>query len=102
MRQQGVRKLICIFLFASEIKRFYDFSDSTLVLPKHYGEALVLYSHLRTKPKVTYNNTLTETNYKDFVEFSEKYKDRLTRANAVRQHYGDTYWWFYYYGKVCK
>lgn len=89
-------------LFASEIKRFYDFSDSTLVLPKHYGEALVLYSHLRTKPKVTYNNTLTETNYKDFVEFSEKHKDRLTRANAVRQHYGDTYWWFYYYGKVCK
>lgn len=87
-------------IFASEIKRFYDFSDSTLTLPKHYSEALVLYSHLRTKPVVYYSNNITENNYKDFVEYSEKQTDAKSRTNAIRQHYGDTYWSYYYYGKI--
>ncbi len=87
-----------IDLFADEIRRFYDFSSPGLALPKHYSEALVLYSHLRTKPAVTYNDTITETNYKDFIELGKKYTDKGVRKNVLRRQYGDTYWWFFYYG----
>lgn len=86
-------------MFAAEIKRFYDFPDSSLVLPKHYREAMVLYSRMRTKPVVSIKDNITETNYDEFNALRESHKNVIVGTNAVRRQYGDTYWWYFYYVK---
>ena len=83
-------------LFAINVFRYYPNNNE---LPKHYREALTLYMHQRTNPVVVYSNNLMETDYQDFQDLENKYKNRAERINALRSVYGNTYWFYYNYGE---
>lgn len=65
-------------------------------LPKHYREALVLYNHLRTEPKIDFSKPELETDFSDFEALRKKNADKVLNDNALRQAYGTTYWYYYY------
>lgn len=67
-------------------------------LPKHYQEALILYQSLYTQPSIIYRNVETETNYSDFLDVINHYSNKQMRSNYTRRLYGNTYWWYYYFG----
>lgn len=83
--------------FAANVFRYYPNNNE---LPKHYREALTLYMHMRSNPIVSYRNNLMETDYQDFQDLEGKYKNRTERKNALRNVYGNTYWFYYAYGDV--
>ena len=85
-----------IDVFAANVFRYYPNNNE---LPKHYREALTLYMHQRTNPVVVYSNNLMETDYQDFQDLENKYKNRTERINALRSVYGNTYWYYYNYGE---
>lgn len=81
--------------FARELKGKYNIASPTL--PKYYREALTLYTHLRSQPVIVYHNEVLDADYADFQALERQYKDRDERASFVRDTYGDTYWWYYFY-----
>lgn len=68
-------------------------------LPKHYKEALMLYTHRRLHPKVVYKNAVMEADFQDFQTLERKYSNAMERNAALRDTYGNTYWYYYLYGK---
>lgn len=83
--------------FARNIGRFYPLNGKQL--PKHYREALTLYTHLRSNPLVDYHNSLMDTDFQDYQDMSRKFSDKTLRQNNLRLTYGNTYWYYYQYGK---
>lgn len=66
-------------------------------LPKHYREALVLYTHLFSQRQLMYANSAAETDYKEFQKLMRsKHKTVDEHANALKSAYFGTYWWYYY------
>ncbi len=65
-------------------------------LPKHYSEALILYNHLTSQPKVSFKNNVLDTDYEDFQSLKSKYTHPMLRNNCLRDVYGNTYWYYYY------
>ena len=95
--------LLCAYLmdrnldgFAKNIGRYYTVSDSAS-LPKHYREALLLYGHLRSNPAVVYTNSIVEADYQDFRKLEKSIADSRERRTAMRDTYGNTYWYYYEY-----
>ena len=68
-------------------------------LPKHYREALILYTHLRSNPVIIYKDDVLDADFKDFQELDKKFSDKNMQRNAVRQVYGNTYWYYYFFQK---
>lgn len=93
--------LLCAYLLDADLDGFvatlpiYYKVDS--LLPKHYREALTLYNHLRNQPKVTYKEAVLEADYEDFTKLRRTYSDVRQRYSAVRDSYGKTYWFYYFY-----
>ena len=66
-------------------------------LPKHYREALVLYTHLSSQRELMYANSAAETDYKEFQKLMRsKRKTQAEHDNALKTAYFGTYWWYYY------
>lgn len=82
--------------FASEIERYYTINDS---LPRHYREALTLYTHLRSHPVVVYHQTVMDVDYSNLRELEKKYPQLTERKGKVEEQYRNTYWYYYEYGK---
>ena len=80
--------------FARLLPQFYDTNGH---LPRHYREALTLYTHLRSNPSVTYHDDVTATDFKDLQALEKQYADWQERKLAVFDHYSGTYWWYYEY-----
>lgn len=78
--------------FAQNIGKYYHINDS---LPKHYREALTLYTHLRSYPKVIYQNSVMDADFNDLMDMQKKYPERRSRMTAIRDTYGNTYWCYY-------
>ena len=87
--------------FVHWLQRFYDVSLAERMgnLPRHYREALVLYKAISVTPAVIFHSNQTETDFHDFKEQARQYPDTRIRRNMLRSVYGDTYWWYYWYGK---
>jgi len=79
--------------FAKALPNAYTINDS---LPKHYREALCLYTHLREHPAVAFQDSILEIDYEDFVKLQRKYPDATVRRNKLRATYRDSYWYYYY------
>lgn len=84
--------------FVAEVQKKYSLNDS-VALPKHYQEALILYTHHRAHPKVVYRNTVMEADFQDFQALECKYANPVQRNSALRDTYGNTYWYYYQYGQ---
>lgn len=80
--------------FASEIGRYYTINDS---LPRHYREALMLYTHTKTRPVVVYHQTVMDEDYNNLVALERKYPLASERKGKVEEQYRGTYWYYYRY-----
>jgi len=67
-------------------------------LPKHYCEALMLYTHRRSHPKIVYRNAVMEADFRDFQAMERKYSNLMERKTALYETYGNTYWYYFLYG----
>ena len=82
--------------FAKEICRYYTINDS---LPKHYREALTLYTHLRSHPVIVYHNSVMDEDYENLSQLERQYPHKTERKVKVEEHYRGTYWYYYRYDK---
>ena len=87
--------------FVTRLQRYYTVGDSldTNHLPKHYREALTLYSHSRHHPVLVYHNPVMEEDYRNLQELERQYPDATERQGKVEDLYGDTYWYYFKYPK---
>lgn len=84
-------------------------SDKPERIPTTYREALYLYSRLTSQPLVTYNDATTAANYRDFVDYRQKVRQQYpyeregakdAERNLMRNMYGSTYWFYYFYERA--
>ena len=80
--------------FAKEIGKYYQLNDS---LPKHYREAMVLYTHLRARPVAVYQNTVLDEDYANFRDLRKQYPNKMEQKGKVMDQYFGTYWYYYFY-----
>lgn len=80
--------------FAQEISHYYPLNAQ---LPKHYREALTLYTHSRSNPSVVYRVPEVEENYANYQELKKQYRDPMEQKTRVSEEYRGTYWYFYDY-----
>lgn len=82
--------------FADKVYEFYNVSDE---LPKHYKEALVLYSYIVPEYSLAFNADDMSASLKSMIE-TVKHKGRASVFSAQLQaEYGNTYWWYFLYGE---
>ncbi len=79
--------------FVATLPRYYDPERE---LPKHYCEALTLYTHQKANPTMVYHNSVMDADYEDFQAMRRKHKNPSLRDGALRQTYGKSYWYYYY------
>ncbi len=82
--------------FVREVTKHYDVTKATL--PKHYAEALMLYTHRRTHPLLVYHNTVMEADFQDYQTLEHKFADPGMNCSALRDTYGNTYWYYFQFG----
>lgn len=82
--------------FVRELLRHYTPGKDTL--PTHYKEALLLYCHRRRQPIVEYRDNVMEADLADFQTLEDKHTQAAERQAALRDTYGNTYWYYYLYG----
>lgn len=85
--------------FAADITEYYSLADSTAELPRHYREALVLYTHLRAHPRLVYHDTVMDEDYEDLQQLEAQYPELSARKNQVRERYHNSYWYYYEYSR---
>ena len=85
--------------FARLLRQRYAKSDTldALDLPRHYREAMTLYTHLRANPVATYRNSVMEEDWQNLQELEARYPDPVERKGKVEESYRDTYWYYYEY-----
>lgn len=84
--------------FVDNIGKYYTVNDST-PLPKHYREALLLYTHRHSNPLLVYKNNIMEADFQDYQKLEADTKNALERQVKLRDTFGNTYWYYYQYGK---
>ena len=100
------------YYFASLLldKKLREFKDALFgrygktidKLPKHYREALMLYEYVADSTDVvsfSVNDDAMRKRMEDFRAEEAKHADPVVRGNYIRRYYGDTYWWYFLYGK---
>ena len=85
--------------FAKALVAYYSKGDTLLIdnLPKHYREAMTLYTRLRSKPIVVYHNAVMDEDWKNLQELEAQYSDPSERKGRVEEQYRGTYWYYYEY-----
>lgn len=85
--------------FVCLLRRYYSEGDTLDIdrLPKHYREAMTLYTHLRSKPVLVYHNSVMDEDWKNLQELETEYPDLTERKGKVEEHYRGTYWYYYEY-----
>lgn len=102
LNKAAVDYMLCSFLldkdldsFVDNVGKYYTINDS---LPKHYKEALLLYTHLHSTPRLVYANDVMNADYQDYQKMESSFGDARERKNELRGTYGNTYWFYYQYG----
>lgn len=85
--------------FVCALRQHYGECDTLDIdhLPKHYREAMTLYTHLRSKPIIVYHNSVMDEDWKNLQELEAKYPDPTERKGKVEEHYRGTYWYYFEY-----
>lgn len=85
--------------FVKMLVGYYSTQDTlkTDLLPKHYREAMTLYTHLRSHPVVIYHNSVMDEDWKNLQELEAQYPDLTERKGKVEEQYRGTYWYYYEY-----
>ena len=85
--------------FVCQLRRYYSEGDTLDIdrLPRHYREAMTLYTHLRSRPVAVYYNSVMDEDWKNLQEVEAQYPDLTERKGRVEEQYHDTYWYYYEY-----
>ena len=85
--------------FTKALVDYYSDQDTLQMdsLPKHYREALTLYTRLRSKPIVVYHNAVMDEDWRNMQELEAQYADFSERKGKVEEQYRGTYWYYYKY-----
>ena len=85
--------------FVLALRQHYAEGDTLNIdrLPKHYREAMTLYTHLRSKPVMVYRNSVMDEDWKNLQELEAAYPDPSERKGKVEEHYRGTYWYYFEY-----
>lgn len=85
--------------FACQLSHYYAHGDSLNIdtLPRHYREAMTLYTHLRSHPVLIYQNPVMEEDWNNLQELERLYVDPTERKGKVEEQYRGTYWYYYEY-----
>jgi hypothetical protein len=85
--------------FVRMLVSYYSTQDTLKadLLPKHYREAMTLYTHLRSKPVAVYHNAVMDEDWKNLQELEAQYADPSERKGKVEDQYRGTYWYYYEY-----
>ena len=83
--------------FKQALETFYDEDKS---LPRHYQEALILLQDKEGKDSnsTQIKDSLIINKYDDFKALQQSYKEEQLKNNYTRRKFGDTYWWYFWYG----
>ncbi len=79
--------------FAQLLPNSYTINSS---LPRHFKEAIVLYTHLRNHPTVVFDDAQMEEDWKNFQELKTAVAKRQERTDQLFECYGTSYWYYYY------
>ena len=82
--------------FARNITKYYEVNDS-VQLPKHYKEALILYTHSHSNHCIVYHDNVLDADFEDMQKLEKSITDARERQTALRDTYGNTYWYYYMY-----
>lgn len=97
--------LLCAGLLDCDLDAFAQtlptYRNIKAPLPKHYREALTLYTHMRNNPLVVFKDSIMEADYEGFQAIRRNHADERTRHTLLKDNYGKTYW-FYYYTRMDK
>ncbi len=85
--------------FAQAALRYFPGEVRQGRLPRYYSQAFVLYKRSTASPLAPYRDNNTEANFQDYSDMGDTIPNLRTRANLLRRSYGETYWWWYSYGK---
>ena len=83
--------------FVALLPTYYHINDS---LPRHYREALTLYTHQRAHPALVYHHPVMDEDWRNLQELTRRYKARAERRQKVFDRYRDTYWYYYFYERA--
>lgn len=78
--------------FVLTLPRYYDIRKP---LPKAYREALVIYNHLRKKPRIIYKEAVMDADYDDFKKAFYSSSNGWARRANVKGNFGKSYWYYY-------
>ena len=87
-------------------KRLIEFKDEVLLrygtealdtLPKHYREALMLYTDIVEAPEFEIDDATMRAKLDKLRAEEAKHSDAFIRGNYVRRNFGRTYWWYFLY-----
>lgn len=71
---------------------------SSNALPRYYREALILYNHLRSHPRIVFHDSVMDEDWANLQELESRYPDPTARKYNVMDQYLGTYWYYYEYG----
>ena len=85
--------------FVKLLPKYYPVADAQEMdrLPRHYREALILYTHLRSNPVMVYHNAVMDEDFDNLQDLESKYPDMMERKGKVDEQYHGTYWYYYDY-----
>ncbi len=74
---------------------FKKHNDSIEIVPKHYSEALAIYNYEQGNAPADSLKTEIELAFDGFLAMQKEYPEETLRENALRDKYGNTYWFYY-------
>ena len=83
--------------FTDNVKTLYPDTE-TANLPKHYQEALLLYSSINGDSVQA--SSVMQEQFNAFKALEAEHEDIFVRGNYLRRHFGRTYWWYFLYGNI--
>ncbi len=81
--------------FIMTLPHYYDIRKP---LPKAYREALILYNHIRKKPRILYKESVMDADYDDFKKAFYSSENPMARLSNVKDNFGKSYWYYYILG----
>lgn len=84
--------------FADKLFEFYNVSDSEK-LPKHYKEALVLYSYIVPAYSLAFDATSLRASLENMIKDVAGKGASPVFSARLQAEYGNSYWWYYLYGE---
>lgn len=96
---------LCALLLDKQLSAFHQallrYWPTEKALPRHYQEALLVYQQQAgdVSSLLPMCTPSVKERYDAFLQLQAQYELPLYQNNYARRKFGDTYWWYYWYGE---